>query len=194
MKYLLVLLGLFIGGFATWSGIPPSGRAAEPGRASTRPPTVDPYKAGLAFARCMRQHGVPHPDPDRAGNFRLTPADEKRLQRISRATKDAADKACFRFLKPVTSTEPLSARAKKLARAALQTVRDCMRRHGYVFGRPIVENMSRGRAFFGFVDVSLATREAQGTPRYQSAQRMCERGLAAKLDKIIADDRGETGY
>jgi hypothetical protein len=32
--------------------------------AAGRPP-ANPYEAGLAYAACMRAHGVPHPDPDR---------------------------------------------------------------------------------------------------------------------------------
>jgi hypothetical protein len=168
--------------------------AGVAGRSTTRPPVVDPYRAALAFARCMRAHGVPHPDPDRGGSFRLTPADEAKLRRVGRARVEAADKACFHFLRPVVSTKPLSDGAKRLARAALQKVRGCMRRHGYVFGEPVVRDMTRGRAFFGFADVSAATRAAQGTPRYRTSQRTCERGLAHALDEIVADDRGEIGY
>ena len=33
--------------------------------AATAPPSHDPYTASLAYAKCMRAHGVPHPDPDR---------------------------------------------------------------------------------------------------------------------------------
>ena len=48
-----------------------------------RPSLVDPYKASRAFARCMRQHGVPHPNPDSAGNFHLTPRQEQLMRRAT---------------------------------------------------------------------------------------------------------------
>jgi hypothetical protein len=189
----VTLLAGFVGVLGASCGVLPAHPAGA--RATgAQPPIVDPYEAALSFARCMRRHGVPHPAPDHGGNFRLSPADEKRLQRVGRRKVDAAEKACFRFLRPVVSTKPLSARAKRLARAALAKVRACMLRHGYVFGKPVVRDMSRGRAFFGFADVSPATRDAQGTARYRAAQRTCERGLARALDVIIADDRGEIGY
>lgn len=57
--------------------------------------TVDPYKAALAFARCMRQHGVPHPNPDSAGNFHLTPHQEQ----LEKVLKDP------RFLRERTACE-----------------------------------------------------------------------------------------
>src|SRR5438093_13677863 len=62
---------------------------------------VDPYKASLAFARCMRQHGVPHPDPDSAGNFHLTPHQEQLMRKATPRQHEAAERACFHFLKPV---------------------------------------------------------------------------------------------
>jgi hypothetical protein len=55
-------------------------------------PSADPYQAGLAFAACMRAHGVPHPDPDRNGDFNLTPAQEHRLRAVGMAKVRAADK------------------------------------------------------------------------------------------------------
>src|SRR3954449_3833670 len=118
-----------------------AGAASAPG---------NPYTAGVAFASCMREHGVPHPDPDRRGDFSLTPAQEARLRAVGRAKVQAADAACFHFIKPFVSTKPLSEHAKAQARAVLQRVRTCMREGGYELGPPIVENMSRGRAAFGF--------------------------------------------
>jgi hypothetical protein len=82
-------------------------------------------EAGLAFAACMRAHGVPHPDPDRNGDFNLTPAQEHRLRVVGMAKVRAADNACFKYLKRVVSTKPLSAKAKAQARHVLEQVRTC---------------------------------------------------------------------
>ena len=46
-------------------------------------PSPDPT-ASLAYAKCLRAHGVPHPLPDAKGNFSLTPAEEQRLQIVPR--------------------------------------------------------------------------------------------------------------
>jgi hypothetical protein len=157
-------------------------------------PVYGPYQASLAFARCMRERGIPHPNPDRSGNFDLTPRDEARMKRVPRARREAADKACFRHLKPVVSTKPLSSKAKAKARAELRKLSRCMARYGYVMTDPIVRDLSRGRLFFGFKSVAPATIRAQTTARYKNAQRTCERGLAKRMDRIVAADRGELGH
>ena len=151
-------------------------------------PFTDPYEAGLAFAACMRAHGVPHADPDRNGDFTLTPAQEHRLHKVGRANVRAADKACFRYLKPVVSTKPLSAQAKAQARHVLGQVRTCVRRLGFRLGAPVVQNLSRGRAFFGFKPSATASRPSRAMMR---AENICERRvqLAKKISAIIAIDR-----
>jgi hypothetical protein len=171
----------------TATGAAANARRAPDGHLADR---LDPYKASLAFAACMRQHGVPHPDPDRAGNFHLTPRDEALLRRVGPRKHEAAEKACFHHLKGVVSTKPLSPGAKARARKALRGLSRCMRAHGYdFFSDPVVGDMSRGRAFFGFKKTDPAIMQEQGTQRYRRAQRSCEKALNAKLDRIIADDR-----
>jgi hypothetical protein len=166
------------------------GRPVEPPR-----PTVSPYKASLAFAACMRQHGVPHPNPDRNGDFHLTPRDEKLMRRAGPRRHEAAERACFHYLKPVVSTKPLSRRARALARNALAEFAHCMRAGGYDFySEPFVKNLSRGRAFFGFRRTDPAIRKAQRIARFVRVRTECERNLNRKLDRIIAIDRGQIPY
>jgi len=134
----------------------------------------------------MRAQGVPHPDPDKRGNFRLTPAEEWRMRSVSRSKRQAADKACFHFLSGLNNS-PLSSKAKARAIKVLQELSRCVAKHGYKLGKPVVTNMSRGRAFFGFKSAG------PGAPskRRAQVQRLCEKqvDLAGKIDKIIADDR-----
>jgi len=170
--------------------------AATSGSGTRRPESpvqVSPaqaYRASLAFARCMRVHGVPHPDPDRHGDFHLTPAQEQRMRRAGRARHEAAERACFHYLKGVVSTKPLSAHAMARAVEVLEEVRRCMKRHGFTFGRPFVRNLSRGRAFFGFR--SVGSGDAGRSPKLLRAEHSCERqvGLARRIDAIVAADRG----
>jgi hypothetical protein len=150
--------------------------------------SVDPYRAGLAYAKCMRAHGVPHPNPDRKGNFTLTPAQEQRLRRVGRAKVEAADKACFKYLRPVVSTKPLSAWAKAQAVKVLVQLRSCVRGFGFKMGTPFVKNLSRGRAKFGFKPTATDSPPSQ---ELRKAQHICERRvqLAKKITAIIAADR-----
>ena len=188
-------VAILLGGAAAGcdSKAPPSGRGAAETlqkAAMSHPRSADPYRAALAFARCMRKHGVPHPNPDRAGNFHLTPHDEQLMRRASPREHEAAERACFHYLKPVVSTQPLSAAAKARAARALREFSRCMGAYGYdYFSGPVVRNFSRGRAFFGFRRTDPAIMKARRTGRYQRAQRACEKGLNAKLDHIIAVDR-----
>lgn len=153
---------------------------------SAAPPSANAYKAGLAYAACMRAHGVPHPDPDRAGDFHLTPAQERRLRAAGRARVEAATRACFKYLRPVVSTKPLSAKAKAQAKKVLEQLRICVRKLGFELGAPTVKDMTLGRAFFGFLPG--ASRPSKAMTR---AEHRCERRvqLAKKIDAIVAADR-----
>jgi hypothetical protein len=133
-----------------------------------------------------RAHGVAHPNPDRNGDFHLTPKQE-RAMRASATPKehDAAEKACFHLLKGVVSTQPLSRGAMRAALTPLRDLKRCLEGHGYRVGKPTVRNMSRGRAFFGFDHVTK--------PAPPGVQHACERkvGLAQRIDAIVKADRGE---
>jgi hypothetical protein len=179
--------------------------AAAPARASldtrhmakTAPPSSDPTTASLRYARCLRRHGVPHPDPDKRGDFNLTPADEKRLRAVDRKERKAADNACFHHLKGL-NLKPLSRHAIALATEVVEDLARCLRSYGHEVGAPQVRNLGRGRASFGFAPVpgrdgeywqSVAGRRELRT--LQRDQHTCERRvrMAARLNKIIADDR-----
>ena len=148
----------------------------------------NPHTAGVAYAACMREHGVPHPDPDRKGNFSLTPAQEARLRAVGRAKVEAADAACFHFIKPFVSTQPLTPRAQAQARAVLAKVRACVAEAGFRLGPPTVRNLSRGRAFFGFADDASSSPASKAMTR---AEHACEQrvSLAQMIDAIVAVDR-----
>ena len=83
-------------------------------------------KAMLAFARCMREHGVDMPDPTfqggrvtmRAGGPHTDPD-----------TMRAADKACGKYREQVKAPELSAAEKEEFKKAALANAR-CMREHG----------------------------------------------------------------
>jgi hypothetical protein len=165
--------------------------AASASLAAAVPPGSDRvYSASLAYAKCMRAHGVPQPDPDRNGDIHLTPADERRMRRVGRAKIQAADSLCFNLhLKGVVSTKPLSAAAQLQAIHVLEELSACLRGYGYRMGRPVVRNLSRGRAFFGFDRPALGVRDRA---RLARVEHLCERrvDMARKIDAIVRADRG----
>ena len=152
----------------------------EPRRSSS-----NPYIASLAYAKCLRARGVPHPNPDRHGDFDLTPANERRLRSVPKTRRNAAMKACFHNLAGLNN-EPLSERAHKRALRVLVQLKRCLQGFGYEVGRPVVRNMSFGRAMFGFDGTNT-----RGSARQQHAELVCERrvDMARKISRIIADDR-----
>ena len=167
------------------------------GTTPARSTPTQSYRASLAFARCMRAHGIPHPNPDQAGNFSLTPRQERDMRRAASPKRhEQVERACFHFLKPVVSTKPLSAHARSLAKGALRTFAGCMAMRGYDFyrSRPVVRNLTLGRAFFGFAQVDPRSRPVQNAPAFLRARTACEKRLNARLDAIIAADRIETRY
>jgi hypothetical protein len=158
-------------------------------------PHIDPYRASLNYARCMRARGIAHPDPAPNGDFHLTRAQERRM-RASGTPKqiEAGDKACFHYLKGTVSTKPLSLAASRAAQVPLRDLKRCLRGFGYVEGKPTVRNLSRGRAMFGF-ETGPNPQSAQERKKLENAQRTCEQRvhLAKRIDAIIKADRGE-GY
>jgi hypothetical protein len=95
--------------------------------------------------------------------------------------------ACFHHLKGLT-LKPLSRAAKSRAANVLRELRACVRAAAaYDLGKPVVRNLSRGRAFFGFEPL----RGGRPNKRVAAAMHACERRvhLAARIDRIIAVDR-----
>jgi hypothetical protein len=159
------------------------------GGSAASPPRIESpaYKAAMKYAQCMRGHGVAHPNPNRAGDFELTPKQESRM-RASATPKqhEAADAACFHLLRGTVSTKPLSKAAQKAALVPLGDLKACLAAHGYHVGKPIVKLMPRGRAMFGF-DRAVRTPPA--------TQHGCEAKvhLAERISAIIRIDRAEGG-
>jgi hypothetical protein len=155
-------------------------------------PSADPYRASLAYARCLRGHGVPHPNPNRAGDFNLTPRDERRLRAVPKRQREAATRACFHTIKGLDN-RPLSRQGQRRALVVLRELRRCIRRHGYEIGAPIVRNMTLGRMMFGF-EPAGERLPPSSRQRFERDQHACERQvhLAKRISKVIADDRA--GY
>jgi hypothetical protein len=148
------------------------------------------YRASLAYTQCMRAHGVPQPNPDHTGNIHLTPADEAALRKIGRTKVQATDKLCFDLhLKGVVSTKPLSAYAQSQALVVLRELKGCLKSYGFTVGKPLVHNLTRGRAFFGFEPSPPPSKADK--QRLINSEHTCEKRLQMdkRIDAIVKADR-----
>jgi hypothetical protein len=179
----LLLVAAVAAGCSSKAAAPPA-RHHPPARATR--PSADPYRASLAYARCLRHHGVPHPNPDRTGDFNLTPADERRMRAVPHRQRAAATRACFHTLKGL-DMRPLSRHGQTRALAVLRQLRRCMQQRGHVLGTPIVRNLTMGRMMFGFE----RTPRQGSRQRYERDEHACEKqvDMARKISRIIDEDR-----
>jgi hypothetical protein len=113
--------------------------------------------AALAFARCMRSHGVPNfPDPNPEGDFPPFHAG------VSKQTSAAANDNCKHLLSSGGSTGTPQQRQQKFAFAL--KVAQCLRRHGFPnFPDPTAS----GQGLPPGIDTN--------SPQFQAAEANCEK-------------------
>ncbi|HEY2304347.1 MAG TPA: hypothetical protein VGI05_00545 [Streptosporangiaceae bacterium] len=118
------------------------------------------YQKAVAYAQCMRSHGVPSfPDPDSQGQF---PTVRIGRNGVTQQAVQSAQNAC-RHLQPGGGTGTSQQQQARVTQA-LDFSR-CMRAHGVAdFPDPSTSNGGIGYNLSG-VDTS--------SPQYQSAQQAC---------------------
>jgi hypothetical protein len=155
--------------------------APKKGRGKT-----DPKKAMLAFAKCMREHGVDMPDPkfsdngDRGGTFSISgpsggagPADRTKV--------DAANKACEPLMADAVKSGPDKldpAQEAKMKKQALAFTR-CMRKHGIDMPDPQFGDNGQNTVKIGGGPGGGPTNSGGPDPRnpkFQAAQKACAKG------------------
>ena len=182
-----LVLVLALAGCGGSAGQPTRTHGAAPGPSKA-------YKASLAYAKCLRAHGLDHPDPDANGDFSLTPKEEERLKESApQKERQQADKDCFHLLEGTVSTKPLSKAAMRAALTPLGDLKRCLHGFGYEVGKPVVKNMPRGRAMFGFDAAGGRPATKAGREKRYHAQITCEKRVrfAQRIDEIVKIDRGE---
>jgi hypothetical protein len=117
------------GGAAARNGVATLGPAAGSGAAASAKPSAssgDARTAMLAFAQCMREHGVANfPDPGEGGSFRVEGGPGKGIDPQS-STMDAAQQACA----PLLPKRPEGAAGDERGFAEALKFSACMRSHG----------------------------------------------------------------
>jgi hypothetical protein len=143
----------------------PAGHVAQLGSATTESTTNSSaapaqQNGAVAFARCMRSHGVPnYPDPTSSGLVKES------LQQlgVSGSRFQAAQSAC-RHLLPNGGQPPSQAQVQRVRAQALQFSR-CVRNHGVPnFPDPASDGRIPDPATVG-ID--------QGSPKFEAANQAC---------------------
>jgi hypothetical protein len=159
----LSLLAVACGGSAG-SHVAQLGSIATQGVASSPPSAASAHQSdAVAFAHCMRSHGVPNwPDPNRSGVF-----DKSKLttQQLGAGTSriQAAQSACNPLL-PNGGSGPSAAQVQHMRARGLQFSR-CVRSHGV----PNFPDPGRD----GRIPDPAGVGINQGSPAFEAANRAC---------------------
>jgi hypothetical protein len=150
-EFCLVLL-------AVCSGSPSAAASGTGG--STR------VQGALAYARCMRSHGVPDfAEPDSPGNFNVPPGSVS-------SQETAANQVCNHLLN--TDTQLSAARTQRTLGQLVKYSR-CMRAHGVPgFPDPTTISGAIGEPG-GFTFDTAGLNLDQRSPRHHAAQQACQR-------------------
>ena len=160
---LAVTAGLVLLTAACGGSLSSTGTGSSPNAGGSASPQASSLSA-LAFARCMRSHGIPNfPDPDSSGHFNKHQLHQIGLS-ISRAR--AAESHCPYSAGP----PPLTAQDQQdyLSAAA------CMRSHGITnFPDPVFSG--------GSVSLPTPVPIDTSSPQFTQARQICQRLIPAGL-------------
>ena len=88
------------------------------------------YTQALAYAQCMRAHGVPsYPDPNSKGQFYIANGASDPTANVSTTVLNAAAQACQKLL-PATMVKPPNGQGSTSNQTAELKWAACMRSHG----------------------------------------------------------------
>ena len=144
--------------------------SADPGASAAPSASINPQDALLAYARCMREHGIDMPDPQfdqTNGKFQVQigangakPTDKQKV--------DAAQQACQHFMDGVAFGPGKGGEIDQETQEALLAFAKCMREHGIDFPDPQFEDG-------GMVRVGGGDTPAfdPNSKKFQDAQEAC---------------------
>jgi len=136
-----------------------SEKPSKSGATGTGP--ADAKKAMLAYAKCMRDHGVDMPDPQFEGNRIM----QRGPKKVDRAKLRVADKACASIRDAIKPPELSDAKKEEFKKAALANAR-CMREHGIDMPDPTFDENGGAR-----MDLGRGIRP--DSPKFKKAQEAC---------------------
>ncbi len=134
----------------------------------------------LAFARCVRRHGVPNfPDPQAGATNTKFPSAQQ--LGVSDSVLTAAEQKCAHLLPPGINDQFPAAEVQVLLTGMLRFSK-CMRQHG-VPNWPDPSTTSDGQPFFQLSASGISRQEAH-SQRITNAERKCQKLLPSALGGI----------
>lgn len=123
--------------------------------------TSTAYQKALAYAQCIRAHGIPdYPDPNSKGQFIVQ--NGSALPSVSAAVANAAAKACQKLLPPSMAQGPSKASPGSNNQALKFS--ECMRSHG----EPNFPDPASNGSF------TLPPGMNAESPQFQNAEKACQ--------------------
>jgi hypothetical protein len=123
--------------------------------------TSSAYAKALAYAQCIRAHGIPnYPDPNSQGQF--VAQNGSSLPNVSQAVVSAAARACQRLQPPTMPGPPQGGQGTNTSQALRFT--QCMRSHG----EPNFPDPAANGSF------TLPHGMDAESPQFQSAEQACQ--------------------
>jgi hypothetical protein len=120
-------------------------------------------KAMLAYAKCMRAHGIDMPDPQFDGNRTM----QRGPKSVNRAKMRTADQACASIRDAVKPPELSAAKQAEFKKAALKNAQ-CMRDHGINFPDPTFDK-SGGAS----IEMKRGSGLNPDSPKFKVAEKAC---------------------
>ncbi len=156
----VVLLAAGCSGGSAGPGVAGQGSSSAPGASAS--PSGDPREAELAYAQCMRDHGISDfPDPQPGGGIAIQPGQGGDLAPDNPQFK-AADEACKSLLPPPPSAKDQQQEYEQMLRYA-----KCMREHGF----PDFPDPKPGEGIS--IDAGAHPELDPNNPRFQAANKAC---------------------
>jgi hypothetical protein len=126
--------------------------------------TSSAYAKALAYAQCIRAHGIPdYPDPNSKGQFVVPNGSSDSLPNVSKAVATAASNACQKLLPPSMAQGPPQSQGAKATNQGLK-FSACMRSHGEPnFPDPAANG-----------SLTLPPGMNAESPQFQNAEKACQ--------------------
>jgi hypothetical protein len=136
------------------------------------------FEGALKFAKCMREHGIDMPDPQRVGSGGIKQTMSGKPG--SKAKMDAAQKDCQKYMQIGGGRAPSAAEQAK-AKDAMLAYAKCMRDNGVNMPDPKFSNSGGGVTFqLGGPDSKGGSTGGPNpdSPTFKAADKVCHSKLA----------------
>jgi hypothetical protein len=136
------------------------------------------FEGALRYAKCMREHGIDMPDPQRVGNGGIKQTMNGRPG--SRAKMEAANKDCQKYMQKGGGRAPSAAEQAK-AKDAMLAYAKCMRDNGVDMPDPKFSSSGGGVTFqLGGPDSKGGSTGGPNpeSPTFKAADKVCHSKLA----------------